>query len=263
MLINTVILFLKDILPVFLLLSLLLAHRHLLDVATLPKQKIDQMTFHRLLGYILVIGLLLSVGVINIVPSLSHYLDGRGVEVLYTLGYLAIYSLIVLGILFDNIRLLLIAMMILTLLRGADFLVYLQGYWSFEVLSELVIATLLGGGICMSIAILMYFMCCTLSRWRGTNVAAYLLLFFATGYLIKATHLLMQADFINNSQPFYSSNEWLNESSELGYFLAALVGYDASPTLLQLIAYGLGIGIPMICFIKINPQPTIDPKALA
>lgn len=263
MLINTVVLFLKDILPVFLMLSLLLAYRHVLENGKRSIEISPLPQFHHHVCYLLLLGLVMSAGVIAIVPPLSNYLDGSGAELFYAAGYLIIYLLIVAGILWERIRLLLVSLVLLTMFRGADFLVYLQGFWSVQAFGELVIATLLGGGICMSIAILMYFFCCALSRWSNINSASFLLVAFATGYLLKTTHLLMQADFMSNAQPLYNSNTWLNESSEVGYFMVALVGYDASPTLLKIIIYGLGIGIPVWLVIKRRTPQTINLKALS
>lgn len=238
MLINTVVLFLKDILPVFLALNLILSYRH---VAT----NTVHTQFHQALAMLMILGLAMSTLIITLVPGLSGYLDGSGVELFNALGYITIYSLIIGGLYWMNYRMLLLSLAVLTMFHGADFLVYLYGFWSEQALTELIVATMLGGGICISIAILMYFLCETISRWWHLNSAEFILIAFATGHLVKVTQLLMQADFLSNHQTLYNSNSFINESSEIGYFLVALIGYDATPTLLQIVLYGIGFFVPL------------------
>lgn len=242
MLINTVVLFLKDILPVFLALALILSFRH---VATQTHFVMPHKMFNRALLVSILCGLAMSGVVMSVVPWLSQYLEGSGAEIFYALGYVSIYVLLIGGLYSHSTFLLLVALGLLTMFHCADFLVYLQAFWSLQTLTQLTIATLLGGGICISIAILMYFSSSVISRWWSINSAQQILIFFATGYLIKMSNLLMQVDVLANHPALYNSNDFLNESSELGYFLVALIGYDATPNLLQVILYFTSVVAPL------------------
>ena len=93
-----------------------------------------------------------------------------------------------------------------------------------------------GGGICASIAVLLYFLMAFIERYCRV-IAQFLLIFFSAGLLMKATNLLIQIDILSSERFLWDSNHIIIENSELGQLLTVFVGYDATPTMLQLLLY--------------------------
>jgi high-affinity iron transporter len=69
---------------------------------------------------------------------------------------------------------------------------------------------------------------------RSTEV---IFILFAFGLFNKTSDLLLKIDFLPSSRMIFDVNFIVREKSELGHFLKALFGYDASPTLLQIGLY--------------------------
>jgi len=71
--------------------------------------------------------------------------------------------------------------------------------------------------------------------FRGTSV---LLLLFAAGLFAHGVHELQEASLLPVIvEHAYDINSMLNESSTLGTFLKALLGYNGNPSLLEMLAY--------------------------
>jgi high-affinity iron transporter len=69
-------------------------------------------------------------------------------------------------------------------------------------------------------------------------VTGLLLIFFAGGMLAHGVHELVEAGALPGIvDPVWDSNSTIPESSTLGLFLKALLGYSGSPTLLEVLAY--------------------------
>jgi len=64
---------------------------------------------------------------------------------------------------------------------------------------------------------------------------------FVGNMLSQATLQLTQADWIPSTHAIWDSSHWLSENSILGQSLYALLGYEATPSAVQLIAYIGGI----------------------
>jgi high-affinity iron transporter len=238
MLINTVILLLRDGLPIVVLIVLLLH-------TTQSKQWI-KIT----LGLSsLVIALLLFT-----VDALSQGFEGIGLELLSAASLVSLYIIIIMHLytcLFKpNLRLIdYSAIAISTILvssNGLQFMLYFTGFWAQnEVFNALVIGATLGLGICISIGILLYFLVRMSKPYYQAKIAYLLLLVFACGQLVHAMHLLAQIDFIPTMKILWDSNSLLKETSELGYFLRALMGYESRPTSMQLVVYLIALVLPL------------------
>jgi high-affinity iron transporter len=59
--------------------------------------------------------------------------------------------------------------------------------------------------------------------------------------------LLLQIDFLPSTRMILDLNFIVRENSELGRFLKALFGYDASPTILQIGVYVTALLIALFC----------------
>jgi high-affinity iron transporter len=85
--------------------------------------------------------------------------------------------------------------------------------------SGIVVGVIIGAGIYLSIAILLYF---TLAKKLRRKIASYFLLLFGVGQLIQGLQLLEQVDIISSHVALWSTNYLTSEDSELGYFLSIL-----------------------------------------
>lgn len=72
-----------------------------------------------------------------------------------------------------------------------------------------------------------------------------LLILVAAGTAVQALQLLMQVDWISATPALWNTNWILEEASVVGQMLYAVFGYEATPTLLEVIVYFLIIITPM------------------
>lgn len=241
MLINTVILFLNDALPIVIITVLLLTIAHKL-------QRAYSWVFIAIL-----LSIITTITLIYFIDNVAQIFDSTGLELLFALGYFCIYSFII-ALLFlsycsVNGRLWMICgqgiLICVATLNGADFLVYITGYWSqVDVLQSLAVGIILSLGICISIGILLYFLIIYSDQRLSIHTSSVLILFYGAGQLIKASNLLLQIDVLPSSSPLWDVSFLITENSELGHFLSALFGYDASPSLYQLIIYLTALLLP-------------------
>ena len=256
MLINTIILFLRDALPIFVITTIL--------ISLLQQQRIKQ-PWYVIAAFSSV---LLSLLLLTAIDDISHTLDDTGREWLYAFCYIVCYflSLILLSQLvvvntptrsarFFMISISAIALMaILMTLNGANFLIYITGFWYQNNASNVLITgVVLGVGICASIAVLLYFFMAFFQRYCRI-VREILLSFFSAGLLMKASNLLIQIDVLPSDSFLWDSNHVIAENAELGQFLTAFLGYDATPTMLQLWLYISAIMLAFIVIFRANQK---------
>lgn len=126
--------------------------------------------------------------------------------------------------------------------EGSEVLLYLGGFLlQKEYFQTVMTGSSIGFSIGLSLCILLYYGLLSLPHnWR-LDVSVILLAIFAGNMLSRAVLQLTQADWISSAQAFWDTSEWLPESSTLGKSLYALLGYEATPSAAQLIAYILGM----------------------
>ncbi len=246
MLINTVLLFLQNALPIFIITTLLLL-KFPLKLTNKDKMK------WLLLALVLTAlsAFILSANLENI----SQTVEGKGVELLYSLGLLLVYCAsitlfmrnITLGNTITKMLSAFVIFFIISCLNGAQFITYLTSYWAqAQQIESMLIGIILGGGICLSIAILFYFLLRYTDQKIYPATSNYFLLFFIIGQLMHAIILLQQVDILPSSQPFWDSSKFIDENSELGQLLTVLFGYESTPSFLQLIIYIIAFIIPVM-----------------
>lgn len=227
MLINTVILLLRELLPVVLLLSLLLAA--------------NPAAMRAILLRVLLLGAPLLVLQSSQYSLLAELLDGQGLEFWYACCY-GLCAVFVAALLLQNRQhqwLAALAVVALLLVNGSNLVLYLFLYpRQLDDSQSLWLGAALGSGISLSIAVLMYHLVLEL-RWHWRQVAAVLLCFSAARQISAAVFILHQMDWLGGAAPVWSQHLWIDESSELGYFLNALLGYKSSPSQGQLLAWSL------------------------
>jgi len=267
MLINTVFIFLQNILPIFVVISLLFAQQEVSKQSSKGVYNLPVVSLLQTATIGLIIVSLLSYNM----ATISQLFSGSGLEIIFSISFCLIYCFIVLSFLMrsgidektleqkNNIRqqtLLSLAILLLVFcVHGSYFSLYvmsltMQGS-SFESLSfGNFIGVIIGTGISLSIAILLYFILVALDKKTSIKVTSYFLLFFAVGQLMQALQLLEQVDVISSQSQLWSTSFLIAEDSELGYFLTILLGYEATPSVMHLILYFSAIIVP-ITFVKL------------
>jgi high-affinity iron transporter len=244
MLINTFILFLRDALPLFVLLSLLF-------VLLVP-------SIQWLLPAVL-LGLFGCLLFINQIDLISNLFNGAGMELaLFFCHFLVYLNVWVLGYLHFSgkakpsisWRLASGTMVTVTLLiNGTNFLVYFNGFWSqANAPQAMLLGTLLGLGICSSLAILLHFSMLWLSERWGEKVIVIMLLFFSVGQFADAVSLLVQVDWLNHSAKLWDSSWLISDQSEFGHFFTALFGYSDSPSVNFVSVYSTALLLPILAY---------------
>lgn len=239
MLINTIILFLRDALPIFVISTIL--------ISLLQHQGIKPIWYFIAAG----VSVIFSFFLLTAIDDISHTIDSTGREWLYACLYIICYFIALVLLMQlpktqgqlstrQHWHICLCAgslMVIVMTLNSANFLIYITGYWFQNNASNVLLAgVILGGGICASIAVLLYFLMAFIERYCRV-IAQFLLIFFSAGLLMKATNLLIQIDILSSERFLWDSNHIIIENSELGQLLTVFVGYDATPTMLQLLLY--------------------------
>jgi len=235
MLINTVVLFLRDLLPIFLLLCLLKAY--LAPNSFSAKVMLTLM----LLSFI---GMWL---VFYWLPAISELYDGSGLELLQSLSivisyiflsmasFMAIYSSR-----FDKLHLILLLLGAAAtfVIKGSLFIIFLEGYLTRNESNGVIFAGLtIGLGVCASFSALLYFFLEWLIK-RGLNLIVFLFwALFLSGHLSQIIRLLAQVNIIESNEPLWDSNAFIKDSSEYGQLLNTTVGYEATPSELFLVTY--------------------------
>jgi high-affinity iron transporter len=241
MLINTVILFLQNILPTLVVATILLI---------LLKEGSKKWLFH---------GIGLAVPVLIIQTYCSQYLSelfsGLGLEILYACGYLLIYLALLLLVLSQHQhtqatkqRLLAsVSLLLVFSLNSTSFSWYLLNYINqVNALDSLLLGLTLGAGIGLSFAILLYFFL----DWARAHIHAQApvicLFLFAAGQLIQGIKLLAQVDLWPITPLLFNSGELLPAQSVLASLFSVLLGYHARITQLNAVIYIVAFVLPII-----------------
>jgi high-affinity iron transporter len=244
MLINTVILFLRDALPIFILLALL--------CALLPRRRIWASTA-------LISGFLVTLLYTNQIDSITGWFDGTGIELSLWLLHSCIYLLTLIlgfrikqGQLSQTTHVAVIAGIMVGLImiaKGSSFLLYFSGYLHHNnALQSMLMGTLLGLGICLSLAVLIYFIVQWLGAKFGTWSIWFLLLLYATGQVVNAIPLLVQVDIVEPSITAWSTRGFISNESEFGHLFNVLFGYQATPSVTQVTIFIFALLCPLFTF---------------
>jgi len=250
MLINTVILFLRDALPILVLVVYLFAH--------LSPSKSWLLICH-------VTGAILVLLYINQIQTVSQWFDGIGIELsLWFFQFLVYLLALVLAcgltfFQFSNrhfmfwVAGLMVSLTIVA--NGSNFILYFDGYLNqSNAVQSMLLGTFLGLGICLSLAILLYFAVRWLKQRVGPRATLSLILIYVTGQLVNALPLLVQVDVIDASATAWSSQNLVSNEFEFGHLFNALFGYQASPSIAQVIVYVLAISIPLSISYWLKPN---------
>lgn len=243
MLLNSVIIILREVLEASLLISLLLVISKALHIH-----------FRWLITAIICGFIGAALYAINL-GAISEMFDYTGQEITNTILQIIIYLHLTVLIIFihkadiqlnlDNkkITFLISAPIILAITReGSEIFIYFSGFINNpEKVLPGSIGSFIGAGIGTSIGVLVYYG--LLSRKPETffYICKAALLLVATGILSQTIPLLIQADIINASSPVWDTSNILAEESIMGQLLYAILGYEATPAPQQIAVYIGGI----------------------
>lgn len=244
MIINTIILFLRDLLPIFILLSYL---HVLLKNQTLP------FTY---LSPSILLGVVGSILFFLIAPYISEYFEGTGMErVLASLLLITYGSLCFISPFTSKQRLSLLPIKITFLLgvtafvifKVSTFLIFFNSYFQQQgnAINSL-IGCIVGLGICASFSALFTFILTEIIERNKSTVINICWALFLAGQVSQITIYLSQVDLINVGPPILNLSGIVQDSSEYGHVLKALIGYEESPSLVFIILYGFAFSLPFL-----------------
>lgn len=248
MLIDSVIIVLREILEAAFLISVLLAITHFLGM-TAPRFRA---------------AVLLGLGgaiLFNVaLRTVFDWFGGVGYELANVIVQLLIYCTIlaILGLLMlgrralgrtqTTLRWLMAATVALAITReGAEILLYFSSLTGQAgATSDAMTGAVIGAGVGFSAGTLFYYLQLTQGPTRALRAGAILLVLVGSGMCAQATLLLIQADWLPAQAPLWSSSGWLPESSPLGQLLYALIGYEATPSPLVVGVWLASIAIALL-----------------
>jgi len=122
--------------------------------------------------------------------------------------------------------------------EGSEIYLYISGFVSSEqLITPVLTGSILGAGIGLSLGILIYYLFINLSHRRSLYTGYTLLLFVAAGILLQAVRLLIQIDWLPAQKIVWDTSNWLDESTVTGRLLYTLIGYEATPTPIEIQCY--------------------------
>ncbi|WP_100642088.1 hypothetical protein [Alteromonas facilis] len=227
MLTNTVIVFLRDFLPIFILLTYLTVFTR------------APMFSMRVWAPWVIPGLLLAFAGLTIIEAIAQTFDGAGLEITNSaLLLLSFVALLVASIMLMHESknrsaqwMLLCGTCLFVTYKLIELFIFFGVFWQkVDSLQDLLIGCIVGVGICVSFSALLHFLLTELFVSRLRHIVIVMWCAFLAGQFGQITGLLSQVDLLSLGAPVFNFNQVIADSSEYGHVLNALVGYEASPT---------------------------------
>ena len=126
--------------------------------------------------------------------------------------------------------------------EGSEIIVYIHGFSTIpDLFNPVLIGSSIGAGIGLSIGVFVYYFIVSLPFTYGVRSSFFVLVFIAGGMVSQATQMLLQADLISSELPIWDTSQLVSEQSIVGQILFAMMGYEATPILLQVVLYAASI----------------------
>jgi high-affinity iron transporter len=245
MFVNSVIIVLREVLEAALLVSVLLAISRPLQL------RVSWLTTGLLLGLIGAAAYGYSIN------RISEMFEGVGQEVANALLQFGVFASLVVSVFlvarqrcepYQGDRLLRTVMVIAIVLavtrEGAEILIYVSGFLQMkDFLSNVGLGSLAGASIGYSVGVLFYYFLLSLEARHTLRISLLLLTLVASGIIRQATGLLIQADWITVQGSLWDSSDLIAEDSLPGQLLYALIGYEATPSAIEVLIYTSGIAV--------------------
>ena len=248
MLINSVILVLREVLEAAMVVSLFMA------LFTVLKQS------H---GYILRAILLgLGAGVIYALnlPTFGQWFEGVGQEVVNAFIHGGIFvCLLLFNFLYvsrheERTTLLKacigLAIVLAISRESAEVMLYISGFFGQQsLILPVMTGSLIGMGLGLSIGVFLYYLMISLSIKQTRQLIHLLVVLVAGSMAAQATQMLIQADWLPTTKVLWDSSSIVSEHSLMGQFLFALMAYEARPTTLQVVVYGVSLLLMILAIV--------------
>lgn len=245
MLVNSVIIILREVLEAALMISVLLAVSRFLQIKS------------RWVPFALILGLIGAATYGYFLDPVSNMFEGVGQEIVNAVLQFGVFATLA-AIVFliarqdgaprgDDVLLpaLMAAAVAFAVTReGSEILIYVSGFIQMsDFLSSVGVGSLAGAGIGFSIGVLFYYLLLALPPGRALLISLLLLSLTASGMCAQATQLLIQADVITVSGPLWDTSAFLPEGSLPGQLLYALIGYEATPSAIEVAVYVTSLAV--------------------
>ncbi len=251
MLTNTVILFLRDLLPIFIMFA------YVQTIFEYQKAKTSQ------LSIIIGVALAISILVLLFFENLGDLFEGTGIEWLKVSLIFVSFICFLLShnaVLFRYRAYLLGgAIVSLLALHFISFLLYFFIYFVIDdVVIELIIGCAIGIGICISFYFLFSFIVQELWQSKFAWVVLLLWSLFVANQVSNISNFFHQIDLLTlGTSQWVDLSSWIQDNSEYGFILKALVGFDSSPSVLNSVLLVMGF-VSMFGFSMLNRHRTSD-----
>ena len=251
MLVNSVIIVLREVLEAALLVSVLLAISRPLQL------RVSWLTTGLLLGLIGAATYSISI------DWISELFEGVGQEVANALLQFGVFvTLVVSAFLIARRRgephqrdkllrtMMTIAIVMAVTREGAEVLVFISGFLQInDFFSSVGLGSLAGAAIGYSVGVLFYYFLLSLEPRNTLRISLALLTLVASGIIRQATGLLIQADWITVEGSLWNSSGLIAEDSLPGQLLYALIGYEATPSTIEVLMDTSGIAVMVFAIV--------------
>lgn len=146
-----------------------------------------------------------------------------------------------------NLITIILAVMTAIVREGSEIILYIKGFVGIpDLLSPVLMGGAVGAGIGLSVGVFFYYLLVNMRRNHGIWLGYLILLLIGGSMVAQAVEFMIQADFIGATAPIWDSSELISERSAAGQLLYALVGYEATPAPQQAAAYFTSIGLLIV-----------------
>jgi high-affinity iron transporter len=255
MFLSSVILALQEMLEAALLISFLLIFTHLLlqgsakiDMKSEVQSKKSVKTIW--VAYAIFFGVVGAWIYASIMPQISQWFDYVGQEVvnasiqIIILFFLILFSNLVLKPQKSTlIAISMISIVALSIIREvSEIILFVLGTINqADNIMGVLLGVAMGAGIGLSVGIILFYALINLERLWAIRCSLILLALVAGNMAAQAILLLTQADWLPYTPTAWDTSWLISEYTLTGQLLYALIGYEANPSVLQVVAYGLGI----------------------
>jgi high-affinity iron transporter len=246
MLLNAVIIILREVLEAALIISVFLALSQLLN------RNLWWMLLALIIGfsgaYIYAVNL----------SAISMAMEGTGQEVLNAVLHSVIFLALLIFMItvphqahpmWRRINLMTIVLAVITAIvrEGSEIILYIKGFIGIpDLLSPVLMGSAVGAGIGLSVGVFFYYLLVNMRTSHGIWLGYLILLLIGGSMVAQAVEFMIQADYIAASAPVWDSSAIISERSAVGQLLYALVGYEATPAPQQAAAYFCSIGLLVV-----------------
>jgi len=245
MLVNSVVIVLREVLEAALMISVLLAISRFLGSSA------------RWVAVALTLGLLGAAAYGFFLDPVSEFFDGVGQELLNAFLQFALCGVLAVIVFLiarqhreprehdPVLPVLMAAAVVLAITReGSEVLIYVTGFVQINnFLSSVGLGSIAGASIGFSIGVLFYYLLLALPKRRMLMISLVLLSLTAAGMAAQATRLLIQADWLSAAGALWNTSGVLPEDSLPGQLLYALIGYEATPSAIEVGFYAASLAV--------------------